>query len=185
MNLKLVLASRSPRRIELLKTGGLKFKVRSSDIDETPHARMPVKKVPQFLAEKKARAIKLLPNELVIAADTLVILNNTILGKPQGKKEAEKMLRALSGKMHIVITGVCILTFEKEVSFSEQTKVFFRELTNNEITYYIKKFMPYDKAGSYAIQEWIGITGIYRIEGDYFNVMGLPVSRVMEEIKKF
>ena len=185
MSFKLILASRSPRRIALLNAAGLKFVVRSADIDETPPAGMTVKKVPQYLAKKKADAIKQSNNELIIAADTLVILNNIILGKPADKKDAEKMLRMLSRKMHTVITGVCIKSIKKEIAFSEQTNVFFKKLTDADISYYIKKYKPFDKAGSYAIQEWIGLTGIYKIEGDYFNVMGLPVSRVIEELKKF
>jgi septum formation protein len=183
--MKLILASRSPRRNELLTAAGFKFKVRSADIDETPPAGMPVKKVPQFLAEKKAKAIKLSHNEMVIAADTLVLLNNKIFGKPTDKKDAERILKALSGNMHTVVTGVCIMTSKKTISFSEQTKVFFRALTKNEIDFYIGTYKPFDKAGAYAIQEWIGIIGIYRIEGDYFNVMGLPVCRLVEEMKKF
>lgn len=181
---KIILASRSPRRIELLKLAGLKFIIRSSDIDETPPANMSVKKVPQFLAQQKARVAKPSNNELIIAADTVVIINNIILGKPTNKKDAFKMLKTLSGKMHIVITGVCLLTTKEEISFSEQTKVFFKDLSDEEINYYINNYKPFDKAGSYAIQEWIGITSIYRIEGDYCNVMGLPVSRVIVEMKK-
>jgi len=181
----LVLASRSPRRIELLKTAGFTFNVRASDIDETPPAEMPAKKVPAYLAKEKAKATTIAKKEMIIAADTIVVLNNTIFGKPKDMADAKRILNNLSDNMHTVITGVCTMTTEKNITFSEQTKVFFRKLTDAEIDHYIKKYKPFDKAGAYAIQEWIGLTGIYRIEGDYFNVMGLPMCRLIEEMNKF
>ncbi|MCP3928921.1 MAG: septum formation protein Maf [Bacteroidetes bacterium] len=181
---KILLASKSPRRSQLLKEAGFTFEVVSLNVDESYPNDMPVDEVAEFLARKKARAAVgyIKENEIVLAADSVVILGETIFGKPTDYQDAVKILRALSGKMHRVITGVCLKTKEKERSFSGLSKVFFDELSEEEIEYYIKNYHPYDKAGAYAIQEWIGLCKIKKIEGTYSNIMGLPVQIVYEEI---
>ncbi len=164
---KILLASKSPRRSQLLKEAGFTFEVVSLNVDESYPNDMPVDEVAEFLARKKARAAVgyIKENEIVLAADSVVILGETIFGKPTDYQDAVKILRALSGKMHRVITGVCLKTKEKERSFSGLSKVFFDELSEEEIEYYIKNYHPYDKAGAYAIQEWIGLCKIKKIEG--------------------
>ncbi len=181
---KILLASKSPRRSQLLKEAGFTFEVVSLNVDESYPNDMPVDEVAEFLARKKARAAVgyIKENEMVLAADSGVILGETIFGKPTDYQDAVKILRALSGKMHRVITGVCLKTKEKERSFSGLSKVFFDELSEEEIEYYIKNYHPYDKAGAYAIQEWIGLCKIKKIEGTYSNIMGLPVQIVYKEI---
>lgn len=187
MKHRIILASKSPRRSELMKMGGLEFTVDSRNVNETHPEKVPVELIPEFLARKKAHAFlnEITDNDIVIGADTVVLLNGKIYEKPLDRIHAIEMLSALSGKMHEVITGVCILSREKEIAFSEKTKVWFNELTKNEIEYYIDNFKPFDKAGSYACQEWIGAIAINRFEGDYFNVVGLPINRVYQELKKF
>ena len=183
----IVLASSSPRRKELLEKAGIAFGVRISHADEDFPGNMPVEKVPEHLAVKKAMTIQRQSNEgeLILAADTIVVLDDKILGKPESDAHAKEILRLLSGKMHRVITGVCLLQGKKMIGFSEVTKVFFYDLAESQIDYYVANYHPLDKAGAYAIQEWIGLTGIEKIEGDYFNVVGLPVSRVIKEIEIF
>lgn len=184
-NHSLILASNSPRRHEILKGAGYSFKVQSTNIEETFPEDMPTDEVAQYLAVKKANALKVEGEEIVIAADTVVVLENDILGKPKHAGIAEIMLHKLSGKRHDVITGVAISDRKKMIQFSDTTAVFFKSLTEEQIDYYIKNYAPFDKAGSYGIQEWIGMVGIERIEGSYFNVMGLPIHRVNEELMKF
>ena len=183
----IILASKSPRRSELLKMGGFDFSVASKNVEENHPKGVPTELIPQHLAQKKARAFltELHENDLVIGADTIVILDGKIFEKPADSAEAKAMLRALSGRAHTVITGVCLLTKNKELCFSELTKVYFNELTDEEIAGYVENFKPFDKAGSYACQEWIGAIGINKFEGDYFNVVGLPVNKVYQELKKF
>lgn len=183
----IILASSSPRRKELLEKADIAFKIRISHANEDIPDNMSREKAPEYLARKKAETVQKQSgnNELILAADTIVLLENKILGKPENDQHAKEILRLLSGKMHHVITGVCLLKKEEKLIFSETTKVYFYPLTDLQINYYVENFHPLDKAGAYAIQEWIGMTGIEKIEGDYFNVVGLPVGRVIKEIEKF
>lgn len=183
-NGKVLLASQSPRRRDLLQLAGIQFRVISADVDETYVDTVPVLEFPEYLALKKAKAVaeKAEPDEVVVAADTIVLKDGKIYGKPVDRADAINILKELSGARHDVITGVCILSDGNAKTFSDLTKVFFHPLTDEQITYYVDTFKPFDKAGAYAIQEWIGAVGIQKIEGDYFNVMGLPVSRVVGEL---
>ena len=183
----IILASNSPRRRELLAGLGLDFEVRVlPDIPEEYPQELPAKEVADFIAREKADAYRgtIGQNDLVITADTVVVVGNEILGKPKDAEDARRMLRLISGRTHQVVTGVCLLTEEKERNFSVTTDVSFRQLSEKEINYYIERYKPFDKAGAYGIQEWIGYVGVTSISGSYFNVMGLPVQRVWEEIKK-
>lgn len=185
--LKWILGSQSPRRKELLAGIGVEFEVRVKDTEEIYPTSLPVEEVPEYLAKLKAEALlpDLAQNEAVICADTVVILNGKILGKPFDYEDARQMLSKLSGQKHTVITGVFIGSKTKSTSFSERTDVEFENLSEEEITFYIEKHMPFDKAGSYGVQEWIGYVAVKRMEGTYTNVMGLPTNRVYSEIKKF
>jgi len=157
----------------------LDFEVLIADVDETNPAGMPGEQVPEHLAKKKADAVSHLVNDaIVIAADTVVLLDHHILGKPKDAQHAKTILGQLSGRMHKVVTGVCIRKAHKEISFSTTTEVYFRPLTDAQIDHYVSHYKPFDKAGAYAIQEWIGVTGIEKINGDYYNVMGLPIGEV-------
>lgn len=142
-----------------------------------------IERVPQYIAKEKAAAYNIKSDEVLLTADTIVVLGNEVMGKPKDASDAHRMLRKLSGKTHHVITGVCLTTADKQKAFSEITAVAFRELTDDEIDYYIEHYKPFDKAGAYGIQEWIGYIGVSKIEGSFYNVMGLPVERVYEEIK--
>jgi septum formation protein len=183
----IILGSKSPRRKHLLAELDLNFEVQIIDTDESFPADMSIDEVAEYLAQKKALPFEagLNNNKLVITADTIVALGNEILGKPADYNDAFEMLKKLSGKPHRVLTGVCISTKNKQHSFTAETTVYFKKLSDNEITYYLNQFEPYDKAGSYGIQEWIGYIAIERIEGSYFNVMGLPVQHLYEELQKF
>lgn len=179
----LILASQSPRRQQLMEQAGYTFTIVVSDVDETNPEGMPGEKVPEFLARKKALAIaEKHPDATIIAADTIVLLDNEILGKPVDSEDAIAMLENLSGKMHRVVTGVCIWQKDSVQSFSATTEVFFRPLSLEQIQHYIINYKPFDKAGSYAIQEWIGMIGIEKINGDYYNVMGLPIGEVVKRL---
>lgn len=159
------------------------FEVMAADVDETPPAGLASEKVPGFLAEKKAIAIaQKHPDRIIVAADTIVILEGEILGKPKDSADAIETLQKLSGKKHLVITGVCIKYAGRQILFSAVTEVFFRELNRQQIEHYVNCYQPFDKAGAYAIQEWIGMVGIEKISGDYYNVMGLPVGEVVKRI---
>ena len=184
---EIILASKSPRRRQLLSDLGLKFSVQSMDIPEEFPEALGKTEVPVYLAELKAEAFRplLKNNQLVITADTIVWLDGNVLNKPTDYNDAFRMLKTLSGKKHQVITGVCLLSTEKKVSFYALTDVWFKPLSDEEIQYYLERYQPYDKAGAYGIQEWIGYIGIYRIEGSFFNVMGLPVQSVYEHLKDF
>ena len=185
---KLVLASNSPRRKELLSGLGFDYEVRTlPDIDESYPEELEGGNIPMFISQQKANAYRamLQPNELIITADTIVWLNNKVLGKPHNRAEAIEMLQKLSGQTHEVFTGVTLTTTDKQRSFFAETKVSFCKLSEEEITYYVDTFKPFDKAGSYGVQEWIGYIGVERIEGSYFNVMGLPVQRLYQELKQF
>lgn len=178
---RIILASQSPRRKQLMEMAELAFEVIIADVDETNPPGMPGEEVPEHLSKKKADAVRHLANDaIVIAADTVVLLDYHILGKPTDAANAIDILKRLSGRMHKVVTGVCIRKGEKEVSFSITTEVYFRPLTEQQIIHYVEHYKPFDKAGAYAIQEWIGVTGIEKINGDYYNVMGLPIGDVIK-----
>ena len=182
----IVLGSNSPRRRELLNDMGLTFRVESiKGIDEPYPASLPVEEIPVFLARVKAEGHPLQPNELLITADTVVVLDETVLGKPTGEADAHRMLRALSGRAHRVISGVCVTTANRTESFADTSIVHFAELTDDEIDYYIMHYRPLDKAGAYGIQEWIGNIGIQGINGDFYNVMGLPTRKLYLLLKTF
>lgn len=187
MTLSLILASKSPRRQQLLKEAGFDFIVKTLDTDESYPENLAANAVASYLAKKKAEAFVpvLEDGEVVITADTVVILDDQILGKPKDNTEAKKMLKALSGQLHHVTTGVCIANSSKMIVFDDTTSVRFKKLTDKEIDFYIEKYKPLDKAGAYGIQEWIGMIGIEKIAGSYFNVMGLPTHLVYEELKRF
>jgi len=184
---KIILASKSPRRQELLALMGLDFSVVLKEVDESFPAELNPSEIAVYIAEKKAEAFdeSLNQNELVLTADTIVCIENTILGKPDNEEHAFDMLSLLSGKKHEVITGVAFLQNHRLYSFYETTGVYFRKLSEQQINYYIQTCKPYDKAGSYGIQEWIGLIGIERIVGSYTNVVGLPTQRVYQELEKF
>lgn len=185
---KVMLASKSPRRRELLSDLRVNFHCISiGGIDETYPEDMESSGVPQFLANKKADAYlrNLKDDELIITADTLVMKDDKILGKPQNAEDAFQMLSTLSGEVHKVITGVCILTKHQRSSFTTETEVKFAELSDDDIRYYIDNFQPYDKAGAYGIQEWIGCVAVEWIKGSFYNVMGLPVHRLYKELQLY
>ncbi len=186
-NHQLILASQSPRRKELLEKLGYSFRQISKDVDESYPHDLKVDKVAEYLSKKKAKAYsnELNNNDLLITSDTIVCLENTILGKASNEDEAKKSLRLLSAKKHTVITGVTLKSISKNVSFSVKTEVIMKELSEDEIAYYIDNYQPYDKAGAYGIQEWIGFIGVKEIRGSFYNVMGLPVKELYEAILKF
>lgn len=185
---QIILASNSPRRKELLGGLDIPFKVRVLEgIDESYPQDLPTKDIAGYISQKKAAAYRqsIAADELIITADTIVILGEKVMGKPKDAGEAVTMLHELSGKTHQVITGVCLTTREKQVCFSVETDVTFKTLSDSEITYYIDHYHPFDKAGAYGIQEWIGHVGVTGMNGSYFNVMGLPVQRIYEALKDF
>lgn len=185
---KVILASNSPRRRELLAQLCVEFEVAPSiEIDECYPLTLPLKEVASYLSCLKANAYKSLidSNQLIITADTVVLNGNEVLGKPKNQSEAILMLKSLSGCVHDVITGVTITTKEKQVTFSVETKVKFAQLEDDEIEWYIKTYLPLDKAGAYGIQEWIGCIGVKSINGSFYNVMGLPLHRLYNELKRF
>ena len=184
---KLILASNSPRRKELLAGLGVPFEVRVlQDIDEHYPESLPVNEVARYIAKEKADAYRRIvaSDELIITADTVVIVGDEILGKPIDEADAVRMLKLLSGRTHQVTTGVCLLTAEKERCFDVTTDVTFKALTDEEIHYYVDRYRPFDKAGAYGIQEWIGYIGVTGLNGSYYNVMGLPVQRIYQELTK-
>ena len=185
-NYRYILASNSPRRKELLAGLGLDFEVRVIDgIDESYPETLPAAEVAQYIAEKKATAYKptLQKDELIITADTVVIVGDDILGKPHDEADAVRMLREISGRTHQVTTGVSLLTATSQRSFSVTTDVTFKQLTDDEIQHYVSHYRPFDKAGAYGIQEWIGYIGVTGLNGSYYNVMGLPVQRIYTELQ--
>ncbi len=184
---QIVLGSASPRRKELLAGLGFEFDVQTIDVDESYPNYLRGVRIPMYLAEKKADALqhKLTDNSLLITADTIVLLEEQVLGKPNDKEEARRMLKRLSGKNHLVITGVCISSANRRRTFNAVSEVRFSILKDNEINHYLDTFAPYDKAGSYGIQEWIGYIGVEQINGSFYNVMGLPVQRLFCELKKW
>jgi septum formation protein len=184
---KIILASQSPRRKQLLEWAEIPFEIVTKGTDETFPAGLEVEETAIHIAREKATAVQFTLGEdaIILAADTIVVLKGRIIGKPRDREEAVRILTDLSGQKHMVITGVVIRQGEKEISFADSTDVYFHELSKSEIEFYIDKYKPYDKAGAYAIQEWIGVVGIRSVTGDFYNVMGLPVSRVIRELKKF
>ncbi len=185
---KIILASNSPRRKELLSGLNLQYEVKVlPDVDETFPDEIEKKDVAEYIARKKANSyVRLLENDsLLITADTIVLLEEKILGKPSDENEAKMMLRQLSGKMHKVITGVCLTTKNNTKSFSVESDVRFAALEESEIDYYVTNYKPLDKAGAYGIQEWIGYVAVEYISGSYFNIMGLPIQRLYQELKSF
>lgn len=184
---KVILASNSPRRKELLAGLGVDYEVRTlPDVDESYPDTLQGADIPLYIAKEKADAYRnmLQPGELMITADTIVWLDGRVLGKPKDREDALCMLRDMSGRTHEVFTGVCITTTEWQRSFAAQTEVRFAELSEEEITYYADKFQPMDKAGAYGVQEWIGFIGVENISGSYYNIMGLPVQRLYKELVK-
>ena len=184
---RIVLGSQSARRQQLLKGLDIDFEIKTLDnTEEIFPADMPAGEVAPYLARRKAEALQpLADDELLITADTVVVVDGKIYGKPSDKEEARSMLQTLSGRMHEVITGVAITTAERSVVFSVSTKVWFTHISTEDIDYYIERYRPFDKAGSYGIQEWIGFVGIERIEGSFYNVMGLPIHRIYRVLKDF
>jgi len=181
---KIILASQSPRRKQLLEWAEVPFEIIVKETDESYPADLSIENIAVYIAKNKALAIKMEVHKTIpiLAADTIVVLNGRIIGKPKDREDAINILQSLSGKEHEVITGVVILHNEKEVAFAETTEVQFHDLSLSQIEFYIDNYKPYDKAGAYAIQEWIGVVGIKNINGDFYNVMGLPVSRVVQAI---
>ncbi|MFD1293996.1 Maf-like protein [Lutibacter holmesii] len=186
-NKHIILASGSPRRQELLKGLDIDFSIKVKSIDEVYPQSLKAEEITNYLAELKAEAFDnlLKDNEIVITSDTIVWHQDKPLEKPKNEAQAIEMLQELSNKVHKVITSVCIKSNDKQKVFFDVTKVHFKALTNNEISYYVKKYKPFDKAGSYGIQEWIGFIGVTKLEGSYFNVMGLPVHKLYEELLIF
>ncbi|MCK9411188.1 MAG: Maf family nucleotide pyrophosphatase [Prolixibacteraceae bacterium] len=186
-NYSIILGSQSARRKELFAGLNLPFHVEVREIEENFPAEMSAFDVPEFLSIQKTIPFKddFKQDVLLITSDTIVLIDNQILGKPSDYKHAFEMLQLLSGRKHMVITGVCITTIDKQITFSDRTDVFFKSLSADEIDYYLTHYQPYDKAGSYGVQEWIGYVAIKKIEGSYFNVMGLPIQRLYEELLKF
>jgi len=186
-NYHIILASQSPRRQELLRGLNIPFEVKVIEVEETYPKGLVGVDIPMYLSEKKANAFNGLMDEttMLITADTIVWHEGKVFGKPTDRKNATAMLKALSGKTHQVITGVCISTLQKRKVFSVISEVRFASLNSSEIEYYLDNYQPYDKAGSYGVQEWIGFVGVEFIEGSYFNVMGLPIQRLYNELKNW
>ena len=186
--INIILASQSPRRKQLLEQAEISFQTKTVHTNEDFPADMDVALVPLYIARHKALAVKQSLNDaekkqsLIIAADTVVVLDNQIIGKPGDEADAIHILSRLSGRRHEVITGAFLLLDQQEVSISETTAVYFNELSEEQISHYVHRYQPFDKAGAYAIQEWIGLIGIQKIEGDFYNVMGLPVNKVLKAI---
>ncbi|MCL4115930.1 UNVERIFIED_CONTAM: hypothetical protein GTU68_040303 [Idotea baltica] len=186
--LNIYLASQSPRRKDLLERASIPFELINNNVDEIIPEGLNINEVPEYLAKLKGDASKhelILPEEVIISADTIVTYNNVIYGKPKNAEEAKMVLQQLSGNSHQVITGVCLTALNQQVTFSETATVYFSKLSSEAIDYYVEKFQPYDKAGAYAIQEWIGLVGIEKINGCYFNIMGLPINRLVKELTVF
>jgi len=183
----IILASASPRRQDLLKKLKIPFTIKVKSIDEVFSEELTKEEISNYLAIKKADAFKneLHKNDILITSDTIVWHNNQALGKPKDNIEAKEMLQSLSNKTHQVITSVCLTSTKKQKVFHSLTNVTFKKLTENEINFYITNYKPFDKAGAYGIQEWIGLVAVTKIEGSYFNVMGLPVNKLYEELLKF
>lgn len=185
LNYPLILASNSPRRKEIMRNAGFDFETHTVFVDEDFPEDMPAAQIAEYLAVKKGKAYPdKFPQHIILTADTTVVLEDSVMNKPSDYAEAFSMIRSLSGRDHSVVTGVCIISPEKQISFSSETRVTFCELTDEEIDYYIKKYEPFDKAGAYGIQEWIGMIGIESIEGSFYNVAGLPIRKIYHTLKE-
>lgn len=184
-DIKFVLGTKSPRRQFLLQEAGFQFEIRVSEHDEKFPKTLKEEAIPAFLAKAKAESIDTAEEELLITSDTVVWFKGRVLNKAENEAEARKMLQGLSGNMHWVHTGVCMRQGSRSLVFTESTRVFFKKLSEEEIDRYIEAYKPFDKAGAYGIQEWIGYIGVERIEGCYYNVMGFPVSRFITELRQF
>lgn len=183
---QIILASKSPRRKELLSALGVTFIIKNQEGQEEIYPNNLQKaEIVEFLAKQKSNAFEINEKELIISADTIVCVGDKVLGKPTDEEDAKKMLQLLSGETHQVFTGVCLRSKEKQTIFSVASDVTFTSLSEQEIEFYIKNFRPFDKAGAYGIQEWIGFIGIQSISGSYWNVMGLPLQRLYQELKNF
>ena len=183
---KIILASQSPRRKQLLEWAEIPFEIIIQSTDESFPANLPSDEIAIHIARNKALAVKAIQQseQIILAADTIVVLNNEVIGKPKDRDDAIAILSKLSGQKHTVITGVVILHNDTEIAFADTTAVEFHNITKDQIIFYVDKYKPYDKAGAYAIQEWIGVVGIKSVTGDFYNVMGLPVSRVVQALLK-
>lgn len=186
-NKNIILASKSPRRQQLLKDLGIDFSIKIKEVDETYSDDLKAEEITNYIAKKKAKAFReeLNENDILVTSDTIVWHHSKALEKPKDRSEAIEMMQSYSNTSHDVITSVCLSSKQKTVVFHDVTKVYFKELTSDEITYYVDNFNPYDKAGAYGIQEWIGFIGVTKIEGSYFNVMGFPIHKFYEELTKF
>ena len=184
---KIILASQSPRRKQLLEWAEIDFEIVVKETDESYPNGLAVDEVAIHIAKQKALTVQPIveAGSVILAADTIVVLNDRIIGKPKDRTEAIEILSDLSGHKHVVITGVVIRKDEQEITFADSTEVYFHKLSKEQIEFYVDKYKPYDKAGAYAIQEWIGVVGIKSVNGDFYNVMGLPVSRVVKELNEF
>lgn len=184
---KLILASASPRRQELMKGLDIPFETRVYEVEENYPADLSNNEIPEYLARLKASVFenRLEDDEIVITSDTIVLFNDQLLLKPKDGNQAREMLQLLAGHMHQVLTSVCVTSTTKQVCFTEESKVYFKKLDDNEIDYYIENYNPYDKAGGYGIQDWLGFIAIEKIEGSYYNIMGLPTHRLYEVLKQF
>jgi len=183
---RIVLASQSPRRKQLLEWAEIPFDIIVKETAETFPEDLEIEKVPVYIAREKAKVVKpgIAEDKIILAADTVVVLKDRIIGKPKDREDAIAILSSLSGNTHRVITGVVMMRNEQELSFFDSTEVAFHDLTESQISFYVDKYKPYDKAGAYAIQEWIGVVGIKEVKGDFYNVMGLPVSRVVKHLQQ-
>lgn len=183
---KIILASKSPRRQELIRGLEIPFEVQTFEVDETFPAELKAEKIAEYLAHKKAMAYPhiLAEGEVLLTADTIVWVNNHVLNKPESEAEAFAMLTEICGTQHTVFTGVCLRTAKQTVNFHDRSEVFIRPLTDTEIWHYIHTYKPFDKAGSYGIQDWFGYVAVHKIEGCFYNVMGLPVGKVYEQLKE-
>lgn len=184
---RIILASKSPRRHELLRGLGFDFEIRTKDVDESFSEDLKAEEIPMYLSKKKADAFKndLQADELLITSDTVVWLGDSVFNKPESEEEAVSMITTLSGRKHEVITAVCITSVNKQTVFYDSTDVYFAEIDKSDIEWYVSKYKPFDKAGAYGIQEWIGYAGIDKIEGSFYNVMGFPTQKFYVELKKF
>ncbi len=184
INWRIVLASKSPRRKELLKLLNIPFEVKTTEVDEGSFKHLKGEQRAEYLAQLKANALEkeIQPNDMIIACDTVVCIRDKTLGKPKDKLQAKQMLKSLSGHTHQVITGVCLKSRDKTVIFHANTQIVFKELSDKEINFYIENYKPFDKAGAYGIQEWIGAIGVVKIQGCYFNVVGLPLQLLCKKL---
>jgi len=187
INRPIILASKSPRRSQIMADAGIEFTVKTREIEESYPDTLELRFVPEFLAKKKAAGVKdfIKGEEILVTSDTIVIMNDTIYGKPKDREDAIKILTELSGGMHEVITGVSLMSKDKQITFSDVTEVYIDPISQEEIVHYVDNFKPFDKAGAYAIQEWLGLAKIGRINGSYYNVVGLPISKVYHALSNW